>query len=253
MKLIASDFDCTLSFGGVIPEQNQKAVQRWRAAGNQFVIVTGRPYMFAVSVITESHAECDALIACNGGMFIDRDCRITHKRMTDPTVLPPLTDLIFANHPTLVVFSAGGDRIEYSEDNGEVLYHPEEEGFVIPPFLTEKRPFAQICVCFRTDAEARDFSDLVNRTFSDKLDAKANGGNCDITPFGVQKPLGIRDYIKTLPEQPEMILTVGDNFNDLSMLQAYRGHAIAGSQPRVVEAAQGRTVADIADLVDRYL
>ncbi len=253
MKLIASDYDGTLSFQSQIPPENREAVARWRAAGNQFVIVTGRPYIFASDILLNTHAPCDALIACNGGMFLNGQAQITHKITTDPRVLPPLVRLIYNHSPILVVYSEGGSRIEYSEENGELLIHPEENNFQIPDFLTVPRSFAQICVCVSTPEGAHKLARAVNEAFPGKLNAKPNDCNCDITCYGVQKPLGIRRYVESLSQKPEEILTVGDNFNDISMLEAYTGHAIAGSHTDVIRAAHGRTVASIADMVDRYL
>ena len=44
MKILASDFDGTFNTGGDSVCRNIEAVLRWQKAGNQFGIVTGRPY-----------------------------------------------------------------------------------------------------------------------------------------------------------------------------------------------------------------
>ncbi|MBR7101750.1 MAG: HAD hydrolase family protein, partial [Clostridia bacterium] len=42
MKIIATDFDGTLSYNGKISEEDKAAIKRFRDAGNKFGVVTGR-------------------------------------------------------------------------------------------------------------------------------------------------------------------------------------------------------------------
>ncbi len=255
MKLIASDFDGTLSVNGCVTPENAKAVTRWQEAGNLFVLVTGRPYLFALDawhVMQESGMHCDALICCNGAMFLDEAGDVTYKVCVDGAVLPPLVELIYRHDPTLVVFSVGGKRREYSEENGEMVYYPEKDGGKIPQFLREPHDFVQICVGLRNAEECLTIADDINRTFPGTLDAKPNGYSCDITVSGIQKPAGIHRFVETLPEKPEDVITVGDNLNDLSMLREFTGYAIEAGSPKAHSAA-GRTVPSVAALIDLLL
>ena len=42
MKIIATDFDGTLSFNGKVRDEDKAAIARFRQAGNKFGVVTGR-------------------------------------------------------------------------------------------------------------------------------------------------------------------------------------------------------------------
>ena len=63
-------------------------------------------------------------------------------------------------------------------------------------------------------------------------------------------PFGEMGEALRLPD--ESAATVGDNFNDLSMLTAYRGYAVSRA-PEEVRAKVGRTVDGVAQLVDMLL
>ena len=69
MKIIATDFDGTLSYNGRVSDEDKDAIHRFRAAGNKFGIVTGRDVEAAQWIKPENGLEFDYLITvtrCRG-------------------------------------------------------------------------------------------------------------------------------------------------------------------------------------------
>ncbi len=67
-QVLASDYDGTLSLHGQVPAEAIAALQRWKATGRQFVLVTGRLIEQLREVFHHMHL-CDLIVAENGGIF----------------------------------------------------------------------------------------------------------------------------------------------------------------------------------------
>lgn len=76
MKLFASDYDGTLLYAKHIMPEDLKAIQEWKDAGNQFVIVTGRSKVSIQKQIDEYDLPVDFVVTNNGGMVFDKDGKI---------------------------------------------------------------------------------------------------------------------------------------------------------------------------------
>ncbi|MBO5757823.1 MAG: HAD hydrolase family protein, partial [Clostridia bacterium] len=76
----------------------------------------------------------------------------------------------------------------------------------------------------------------------------------DFVCAGTDKASGIRKLSTCRGLAPEVILTVGDGENDLSMLQApdFRGHAMQSAMPVVLDRVE-RTTKSVAALINAYL
>ena len=70
MKIIGSDYDGTLSHGG-IDDAKRQAIADWRAAGNVFSIVSGRSSYSLYLAQDVDRVGFDYFIAYNGGMILN--------------------------------------------------------------------------------------------------------------------------------------------------------------------------------------
>lgn len=71
MKLLASDYDGTLHYGGAIMEEDLDAIRKWKEDGNLFVLATGRSLQSIKEQIKKFDIPYDYLITNNGGMVFD--------------------------------------------------------------------------------------------------------------------------------------------------------------------------------------
>ncbi len=219
IKLIASDFDGTLFRSGVISERDRAAVTAWRASGNLFGIVTGRGKELPGYVTGELQFALDFVVCSNGAMIFNGTPELieTHTAPgNDRTLLEELAREHGANH------------WGYNQDEGM------------------QGDFYQLSVLLPDDAVSVKFAEAVNEKFPE-LTAFQNGRNTDIIRRGISKATGIERVVELLGHGDVTVAAVGDNFNDMPMIEAFNGYAIAGSP---ITAHAGNTCADIADLCE---
>ena len=76
MKILGSDYDGTLTAGG-IGETKISAIQKWRESGNKFGIITGRNGNFRDELLQKyPDLKCDFFATCNGGYITDGEGNI---------------------------------------------------------------------------------------------------------------------------------------------------------------------------------
>ncbi|MBP3853598.1 MAG: HAD family phosphatase, partial [Erysipelotrichaceae bacterium] len=71
MKLLASDYDGTLSFNASVMPEDKQAIEKWRAEGNSFAVVTGRSKDSLERQLKENGIEVDYMICNCGSMVYD--------------------------------------------------------------------------------------------------------------------------------------------------------------------------------------
>ena len=80
MRIIGSDYDGTLTCGG-IDEKKLTAIQKWQAAGNKFGIVSGRNAEFLFDLQKQyPKLQLDFFAACNGGYITDGQGNTLHNK-----------------------------------------------------------------------------------------------------------------------------------------------------------------------------
>jgi len=88
--------------------------------------------------------------------------------------------------------------------------------------------------------------------FGSVLNPTRNGSFMDISPAGVDKATGLARYARLAGVPRENVWTVGDNHNDIPMLKAFHGCAIAGRPAAESDAAEF-VVDEVADVVEMLL
>ena len=89
MKIIGSDYDGTLNFGGIDVKKRQ-AIAAWRAAGNLFVLVSGRHSSNVRDLHLEQDFPCDYFIGSNGAVIRNDKNEVVHADCCDLEHLVPL-------------------------------------------------------------------------------------------------------------------------------------------------------------------
>ena len=249
MKILASDYDGTLNHGGQVSEDTIEQIRRWRAAGNLFGVVTGRGYSGIVKEMVHYAITYDFLLCHNGCVLYDSAGHMIEQAAADSEVLSALTSHII---------DAGGLHvaISYRDERWCVIY-PGQEGDGSQWWLTREQiitppmpGFNQVDTHFHEEMKAKNLARSVNEQFSGKVTAHQNGSCVDIVPFGVDKPSGVRKYAARIGVTEKDVITVGDNVNDLGMLLAFDGYAMASGNPEVVRQAP-HTCVSVAELIRR--
>jgi Cof subfamily protein (haloacid dehalogenase superfamily) len=238
IRLIGIDVDGTLlDSGGHLPDANREAIQAAVESDIHVVLVTGRSYPYARPV-ADTLPESITLIVSNGAVERAMDGTLLAKRLLDRHVASAVLDGTrpFRDHAALIFDRDDENQIVFETMNWEhpARRHywrrnrrliaqsiPLEQALVEDPvqvmFNGAAEPMRTLAEALRRDA--RDFAvsltEYVHRDFS----------LIDITAPAATKGRALAWRAEQLGLTPEQVMAVGDNFNDLEMLE-YAGTAV---------------------------
>ncbi|MBU3144682.1 Cof-type HAD-IIB family hydrolase [Clostridium sp. CF012] len=249
-KLVVTDMDGTfLNSKDEISYENLKIVEELNERGILFSIATGRldtmikPYLRQIG-------NNNPVISCNGALVRNLSKgEFYHAQIIEREDFTKIIDICKKNS---LVFAVYCEYTVYSESiEGRVKYFVERnEGL-----CEEEKVAIKIVGNIYKDLDEKVFKILVSNDNFELLEQvkeeinkipgieaiKSSSNLLDIMAAGVTKGNALKDLAETLKIKREEIIAIGDNHNDISMLQ-YAGYAIA-----VANAEQ--VVKDIADLV----
>ncbi len=239
LRLVVSDVDGTLvDKDKKLTPATADAVARLRAAGIAFTVISARPRSGIMPIVDTLGIDAP-VAAFNGGLIFHRDGRIDEHHVIDPTVARGVWDCLDGLTVDRWVFA--DDRWYSSTDQG---VHVEHERVASN----------------QTEAIRADFTDLLDRadkiTFvsddpptlkllHERIDARFPGlatvaqsqtYYLDITALAANKGAGIVALTNALGIDLQATAAIGDQFNDLPMLEL-AGYPIAmGNAPDAVKA-----------------
>ncbi len=251
MKLLASDYDGTLKFGGKVMPEDIEAIRRWREAGNLFVIVTGRSKESITRELNEFNIPVDYYVTNNGGMVFDnKDAVLLSTSLDTITAI----DLMYASHEHPEVVS-------YVVNDGvhrhKVNVHPNLPDHRYPtlePDWTEEEVmdsgrFAQVVFSCNTPEAALELASQINHYFGETVVAYANNFVVDVVNKGISKASGL-DFVCAYTDVDEDdTFAIGDSYNDIPMLESVENSACVAAAPAEVQDAASRVVISVGELI----
>lgn len=234
-KILASDYDGTINLDGTVDEGTRKAIAAWRQAGHLFVIVSGR---FAGQMRTEAEHhrfETDYIIGNCGAVILDGNGVPVRQSLCDSQILKEVI-------PFCVEYSEVQSMNVFAGRDTYYCIYPDETGAAYseyarsPAILCKKIPaFHGIAVGFDDCEASREFVDRFNARFGADLTGFYSFGTIDVVPAGVSKASGIAALAEMLDVKKENIISVGDSYNDLPMLEAFQGHIMTSAPVELQE------------------
>lgn len=224
-KYIFLDIDGTLVHSGVLPDSALEALQRARERGHELVLCTGRsmyeifPFLFEVF-------DFDGIISSSGSEVLRGEHKIVHEIGTDNA---KEMCSYFAEHgiPHTVMTSEMTYRsfADYSHNGGVI------------------EQIDIYCSAEEAKAVRERFGENFNLVFGGRGETLPG----EITPRGISKASGIREYIELCGGDVADTIAFGDSGNDKAML-SFAGIGVAmGNAEESVKA-----IADVVtDRVDR--
>lgn len=253
MKILASDYDGTLKVDGVLSETTKQAIEQWRAAGNVFGIVTGRSTATIKEELKQQGLCVDFLVCNNGGVILDETLTILQLSLIDFEVASKILDELADVNCTGYVLNDGTHRSKKAMNHVQDSLHDAPSTISIEEILKHKT-IAQIVVGFDEQEQANRLAQYMNAQFSEEIEAFANVNCVDIVPKNCSKANGILYIAKREGYALDDIYTIGDSYNDLSMLEQFHGatleHAVAD-----IKQHREYVVHDVADFLNiiKYL
>lgn len=242
MKIICSDYDGTLNYGGITAEK-LSAIKKWQEKGNYFCVVSGRQKDFFFE-LKENSIPVDFFLACNGAVITDKDYNIVSDVRCNEDIGNELTEYIFSLGCPFTYF-CGDDFFRFRSKD-----FPEENG--IDYDGRRLLSFNQISTgCFSFD-EAKAVTEKIREKFGKYLNPLQNGTCIDIVPAGMDKAQGIYKLLEICGGKYEDVIAVGDNVNDEAMIKEFRSYAMANGVESIKKQADRITVS-IEELIEKEL
>jgi Cof subfamily protein (haloacid dehalogenase superfamily) len=277
IRLIALDLDGTvLDSHGQIPDANRAAIARALAAGVEVAIATGRRYEFARAIFERLPAPL-TLILSNGAIVKWHDGRTAMRRLLPRaaarTVLAGAPEhrssaaLIFDRpREGQVVFEA----IDWTDDRHRRFYEanrafvsehsPLEEALTEDPVQVM---FTGRCAAMRSLAEGlRDGAEGAEsgERYSVALTEYAHRdfSLVDVVQAGCSKGAALADWAARQGLSPAEVMAVGDNLNDLEMLEfagtaVVMGNAVETLKTRGWAATATNDEAGVAEAIETFV
>lgn len=258
--LIVSDLDGTLVEDGKISQRNIDAIRRFRAAGGEFTIATGRS--------PEQSKHYIRLLEIEGAMVCNNGATLYHCTKQKPvwfTALPPdypeMLHRIMRQFPDMgVCLIDAEDRYHLARDH-VILDRFAEYCFLDKAsFIPDSIPAENCCKAMLVGSN----SDILALYQYLKEQAPAfdfviaRDDLIDLGPKGVDKGTPLRPLAESYGRPFSGVVTVGDYYNDIGMLKsAPLGVAVGNALDEVKQAADWIVAScsedAIADLIDRLM
>ncbi len=270
IKLIAIDMDGTLlGSDGRVSQRNAAALRSAEAAGLEIVVATGRRHCYAMHILRDLKLQpANALVSSNGTVIRTIGSELIHRTHMPLTTARWLCEHVADFRNTLVLtFDTVGPDGEDSrgalvvEDSADL--HASIARWVVAnqPYIAEIKPIARalegdppiqmmLCgpVARMREAEALllehprvapvgveagpDTEITLHRTEYPERDLCI----LDILPAGCSKASALAHLARLRGISMQEVLAIGDNWNDVPMLEA-AGHAVVMSNaPEGVQA-----------------
>lgn len=246
MKIIASDYDGTLNHGGV-DNNKRNAIKAWRDSGNVFAIVSGRSAEDAVTIQSKDNLEIDYFVAANGAILVNsKGERVCDVKCNADTAIPLINLLFSCGCPWARVLTdfpckVFADKNDCSESEEYTLDTVPEISF-----------FNQISTALPDYETAEKVTAIVKENFGDLLNPLQNGTCIDIVRADMDKAKGIYLLLDFLGAEHKDVIAVGDNINDLAMIEEFRSYAMDNGVELVKSLADG-TVSSVTELIEKEL
>lgn len=261
IKCIATDMDGTLlnSLQQLSPE-NKEAILKAQAMGIEVVVATGRSYQEATYVLADAGVKCP-IICVNGAEVrtkegnvltsnpIDKQlARKTAEKLTEHGIyfevytnngayttnmdlaVSILVDIIVSANPDVdrdEVAHAAGARLR------DGLIHTIEDYEVL--FADEAQQIYKLLVFSFDPVKLQEAGELLSEF--EELAVSASGHeNLEITHKQAQKGVALEAFVKAKGIDLAETMAIGDNFNDISMLQKAGRSVAMGNASDVIKS-----------------
>lgn len=279
MKLIASDMDGTLlNENGVISEANAQAVKKAIDKGVEFIAATGRSYQAANTPLQAAGITCP-IISLNGAVTYQENGKVINSIPMDKQAAARIVDECSKLGMYVELFTDKGVLSESREHFLDILMdilhtaHPnisemEMREMVEQRFQLEEVSFIENLQLAVKDEDTEVYKILsfafeenqleeAKRKLRDETGAVITSSgetNLEFNHPKAQKGLAIQKYIEDSGWSMQDVMSVGDNWNDASMLEmAGRGVAMGNAADKIKQLCQYETVTNEQDGVAKAI
>ncbi|MGM9903410.1 MAG: Cof-type HAD-IIB family hydrolase [Enterococcus sp.] len=245
IKLIASDMDGTLLDAHMsISSQNKEAIQLAEDMGIEFMVATGRNYQEARAALDEAAIDC-AMITLNGAQVFDKSGKSLFTVPIPHSQVMTVLDILDANK---IYYEVATNQGLFSESQAKRIESFASSIASHLPHLTYKMAIAMASanlellhityidsirdllkdeslevlkiICFHMEGAhilgpvGKEISDL-----GDLAVTSSGQNNLEVNHKNAQKGIAVAHVAHERGVSLDEVMAIGDNFNDVSMLQ----------------------------------
>lgn len=211
LKILVSDFDNSLYMDGQISPENLQFIQSFQEKGHRFIIATGRCHQSLFETMESFALSPDCLILNNGALIISPD---------------------FSHRFLMKKAKEKAHRLKrkFKIKRFQVLTGYEE----IPLSSMSSLDWEQGVCSFYLNFSDKQEQEAAYHYLSTWPDVKLmqEGLNIDVLAAHVDKAEAIAFLKKHYAWKKKDIITVGDGYNDLLMIEAYNGVLLSKKEAR---------------------
>ena len=251
MKILGSDFDGTLTHGG-IGEAKCEAIRKWRAAGHKFGIISGRGIDF-VPHIRQSYPslEMDFIAVCSGAYIADSERRLLHEVRCDTVSVPQFAMDLSAWGCKFITIVGKTQIFVVAKKEDRPSWISEKDAILISEMPVVDY-FHQISVALPTVAESAAMVKKIREMYGEQVNPLQNGTCIDIVPRGLDKAKGMYFVMDVFGGCYDDVIVVGDNVNDMDMIKEFRSYAMENGVDAVKKTADF-VIEDVVDLIEKEI
>lgn len=280
IKLIASDMDGTiLNTQMLISEENTQAVKDAQAQGIEFMVATGRNRQEALSALDDAGIHC-AMICLNGAQVFDKEGNILFNATISKEETLKVLDVL---DQAGIYYEVATNKGVYSENQTKriesfvamITSHLEHITYKMAVAMASanlkllsihyvdsireelKNPDIEVLkvICF--SIEGGKILEPVGEKVSalgSVVVTSSGFNNIEINHKDAQKGIALRHVAKDRGIDLDDVMAIGDNFNDVSMLQiAGVSFAMGNAEPGVKNFAKYETDTNLENGVGKAI
>lgn len=265
IQLIVSDMDGTLLNDRMeISAANVEAIKAAEQAGIRFMVATGRGYSEAVPALRETGIHCP-LIAVNGGQVYEADGTLIENLGIDKARTRHILDLVKSMGLYAEIVTATGvytdDKLRRIESMTTLLQRTNPDTTFKMALILAMARMEMLNIDYLNDFEEvleKDseqvlkvlvFSDIGQEELAPVREQLSSDpelvitssfyNNLEINHVEAQKGIALERFAHARGFELEKTLAIGDNFNDVSMLEKVGfSFAVGNAEPEVKEHAR---------------
>jgi len=209
-KLLVSDYDGTLKSNVKNLKLNKEAINKFREHGNLFAISTGRSYNSIKNECNKYDIKYDYLFCNNGRVLFDSNDQILFEKAIDFEIVQ--------NFVSVINWYYGIKNIGYYDSYGKSDFTNYDR---IIDIIVDLKLFNEFNKFKKLFEQSHITVDIVNYFLYSVISSNFDKGR------------GLEILAKKIENEVsrENIITVGDNYNDLSMLKKFNGYKVLFSYP----------------------
>lgn len=215
--MLVSDYDQTFYVNDQDIEQNKKQVEKFRKAGNLFVIATGRSYLDFKKVKDKYHLSYDYCFINHGATILDAKDNILRNIPINNTIISKLNQDL---------------ELEYSKSHFYCTTFQNMDKY-------NKSDLTKINVYYQDKEFAIQKAYSLNQKYNTNIKAYYIGNTgVEIISNQTNKAKAIAFLIKQHEIPERNVYTIGDSYNDIEMIQTFNGYCMKQSVPELKKVSK---------------